>query len=243
MICYSKRAFLYCSLSTLRDGKFHKNLLCSSLVQWHVRGWLGGPFQSHAKRGCEVECRSVESASSCKPGLTLTTAAYAQPEPRSKNLLFEIHLLSSSCYTTFPLELNYLRSTIHWSSSQASCIMTTRFEYQQLCQSTCDIRLIKILPRNGTGKLKNILACHLFHTSLRGDSKFIALSYVWGDPKDSRIIIIEKKPVRVTQNLYDAMMALRPPKEPIVIWIDALCIYSSRSSIKGSRNQQPFIQH
>ena len=27
------------------------------------------------------------------------------------------------------------------------------------------------------------------------------------------------------------------------LWIDALCIYSSRSGIKGSRNQQPFIQH
>ncbi|KAF2797011.1 hypothetical protein K505DRAFT_399825 [Melanomma pulvis-pyrius CBS 109.77] len=36
------------------------------------------------------------------------------------------------------------------------------------------------------------------------------------------MILLEDNPVRVTRNLYDAIMALRPLKEPLVIWIDSL---------------------
>lgn len=95
--------------------------------------------------------------------------------------------------------------------------MTYRYKYQPLCQSTSDIRLLRFLPGDGNDNLKNIPACHIFYTSLYGDPKFVALSYVWGDTKDSRIILVEKYPVRVTRNLYNAMMALRPLKEPIII--------------------------
>jgi hypothetical protein len=102
--------------------------------------------------------------------------------------------------------------------------MTNGYEYQPLSQSTKDIRLLRFLPRNGNDKLKYIPACGIRHTSLRKDPKFVALSYVWGDAKHERMILLENHPVRVTKNLYDAMMALRPLEEPIIIWIDSLCI-------------------
>jgi hypothetical protein len=111
--------------------------------------------------------------------------------------------------------------------------MTTQYEYQPICRSTSDIRLLKLLPRDSNDKLKNIPACHIFHTSLHKRPKFAALSYVWGDTKDSRIILVENCPVRVTRNLYDAMMALRPIKESIVIWIDSLCINQSDNKEKS----------
>ncbi|KAF2804944.1 HET-domain-containing protein, partial [Mytilinidion resinicola] len=87
-----------------------------------------------------------------------------------------------------------------------------------------DIRLLKLLPRDINAKLKWIPACQIIHTGLDSHPEFVALSYVWGDAKDSRVILVEKHRVRVTKNLYEAMMALRPLKEPILIWIDALCI-------------------
>jgi hypothetical protein len=103
--------------------------------------------------------------------------------------------------------------------------MANRFKYKPLCQSKSDIRLLKLLPNNG--KFKNTPACQIFHTSLNSKSEYVALSYVWGDSKNSRIILVEKYPMRVTTSLYDALMAIRPSKEPLVIWIDFLCINQS----------------
>jgi hypothetical protein len=102
--------------------------------------------------------------------------------------------------------------------------MTTRYEYQPLCQSTGDIRLLKLLPSDSNNNPKNIPVCYISHTSLHEDPKFVALSYAWGDTKDSRMILLENCPVTVTKTLYDAMMTLRPLEVPIVIWIDYLCI-------------------
>jgi hypothetical protein len=109
--------------------------------------------------------------------------------------------------------------------------MPNRFKYKPLCQSTSDIRLLKLLPNNG--KFKNTPACHIFHTSLNSNSGYVALSYVWGDTKSSRIILVEKYPMRVTRSLYDALMAIRPSKEPLVIWIDFLCINQSDTKEKS----------
>jgi hypothetical protein len=102
--------------------------------------------------------------------------------------------------------------------------MTKGYEYRPLNQSTSDIRLLRLLPQDGDDKLKNIPACQIFHASLRKNPEFVALSYVWGDTGDARIILVESRPVKVTTNLYDAMMALRPLGQPIIIWIDFLCI-------------------
>ncbi|KAH8708385.1 hypothetical protein GQ44DRAFT_731581 [Phaeosphaeriaceae sp. PMI808] len=141
-------------------------------------------------------------------------AAYAQPEPKPKKKLFTARLLRLGCYATLSA-LVKLRSITHRLSSQASCVMTTRYEYQPLCQSTGDIRLLKLLPSANNDNLKNIPVCHISHTNLHEDPKFVALSYAWGDTKDSRMILLENCPVTVTKNLYDAIMALRPLEGPI----------------------------
>jgi hypothetical protein len=103
--------------------------------------------------------------------------------------------------------------------------MTNRYRcrYRTLSPSIREIRLLKLLPRDGSEKLKFIPACHIFLAALQEKPKFVALSYVWGDATDSRLILDENSPVLVTKNLYDAMMALRPAREHIVMWIDSLC--------------------
>jgi hypothetical protein len=110
--------------------------------------------------------------------------------------------------------------------------MANRYEYKPLNPSTSDIRLLKLLPNDRNDKLKNIPVCQIFRTSLDRNPKFVALSYVWGDTNSSRIILVETCPMRVTTNLYDALMAIRPSKEPIIIWIDFLCINQSDTGEK-----------
>jgi hypothetical protein len=52
---------------------------------------------------------------------------------------------------------------------------------------------------------------------------YVALSYCWGDPAITRLIIVNDLPVQVTTNLEAALRALRHQKVETV-WIDALCI-------------------
>ncbi|KAF2736266.1 heterokaryon incompatibility protein, partial [Polyplosphaeria fusca] len=111
--------------------------------------------------------------------------------------------------------------------------MAKRYEYQPLCQSTSDIRLLRLLPSNGNHTLKNIPSCEIFHTSLQAAPGFEALSYAWGDASDKRIILLGNCSVRVTSNLFNAIMALRPLKEPSIIWIDSLCINQSDTNEKS----------
>lgn len=102
--------------------------------------------------------------------------------------------------------------------------MTNQYRYRILSSSTREIRLLKLLPREGNEKLKLIPTCHIFHATLHEKPEFVALSYVWGDATDLRLILVDNFPVQVTKNLYDAMMALRPAREHIMMWIDFLCI-------------------
>jgi Heterokaryon incompatibility protein (HET) len=55
-------------------------------------------------------------------------------------------------------------------------------------------------------------------------SDYSALSYCWGDEKIKQEILVRGVPVLVTRNFSLAVKHLRPFKEPLDIWIDALCI-------------------
>jgi hypothetical protein len=100
--------------------------------------------------------------------------------------------------------------------------MIGRFEYQKLCQSRREIRLLELLPsKHHLSKFRP--ACRVYHTSLGSSPPFLALSYVWGHENNKRVILVNKRPFRVTRNLYDAMMSLRE-SESITLWIDAICI-------------------
>ncbi|TAQ88809.1 hypothetical protein B7494_g2866 [Chlorociboria aeruginascens] len=87
-------------------------------------------------------------------------------------------------------------------------VNTSQYEYQKLDRSKREVRLLKLLPKDGNEKLKLIPACHLFHATLHEKPKFVALSYVWGATTNLRVILVDNTPFRVTQNLYDAMMVL-----------------------------------
>ena len=54
--------------------------------------------------------------------------------------------------------------------------------------------------------------------------RYTALSYVWGDPSDKVPFVLDNYRLLITRNLALALQALQLDDEPLVLWIDALCI-------------------
>ena len=104
--------------------------------------------------------------------------------------------------------------------------------------SGSEIRLLMIAP---AGSVNQPVKCQLRRFVLHEAPAYEALSYVWGDPAAKTKIICNRDLFMTTLNLFQALARLRLPNAIRTIWADAICIYSSRSGIKGSRNQQPLI--
>jgi hypothetical protein len=85
------------------------------------------------------------------------------------------------------------------------------------------IRLIRLLP----GAWMDPIQCELFEGD-HGETKYEALSYVWGSQNVTRPIFLNRKEFRVTFNLEGALRNLREQfkndDNAKVFWIDALCI-------------------
>ena len=106
------------------------------------------------------------------------------------------------------------------------------FEYQSLARSKREIRLLELFPRSH--KLSKIRpTCRVFTRSLDDNPPFLALSYVWGDANDTRVILVNRQPFKVTRNLYDALMSIAEDDDSIIVWIDAICINQSDDEEKG----------
>lgn len=53
---------------------------------------------------------------------------------------------------------------------------------------------------------------------------FEALSYVWGDPSPTAVILVNGVPFPIRANLFAALHRLRRPDKARVLWVDAGCI-------------------
>jgi hypothetical protein len=63
------------------------------------------------------------------------------------------------------------------------------------------------------------------------------LSYVWGNPIPASVIFVGEQRIDVTPNLYAALLRLRDPSFPRIIWIDAICIDQKNDEEKGHQIQ------
>ena len=68
------------------------------------------------------------------------------------------------------------------------------------------------------------LECRLEHANLGRSRPYEALSYVWGEPKFTRELILDGRSIHVTPNLETALRHLRLSHEERVLWIDAICV-------------------
>ncbi|KAH0537545.1 hypothetical protein FGG08_005680 [Glutinoglossum americanum] len=94
------------------------------------------------------------------------------------------------------------------------------YKYSRLNYLEREFRLVELLPGDGPDEVR----CRLFTASLNNSPVFEALSYAWGDPKDTRSIHVNDQNRAVTINLYSALLRIRGKSQSRVIWVDALCI-------------------
>ena len=99
------------------------------------------------------------------------------------------------------------------------------FSHKPLEDSRSWVRLLTILPGQGTSRLEGLLENVPLQT--KGSIHYEALSYYWGRSsslEDICYLYIEQRPLPVCTNVYDAMMQLRTKDKPRILWIDAVCI-------------------
>lgn len=109
---------------------------------------------------------------------------------------------------------------------------TPRSIYQALLTPD-SIRLLKI-EHNAKG-LPCYLSVHSVVPKNRSFQRYNALSYVWGTPRDTKMIYINEAPAMVRSNLYSALLEISHDNIQSFLWIDAICI--DQENIK-ERNAQ-----
>ncbi|KAF2722182.1 HET-domain-containing protein, partial [Polychaeton citri CBS 116435] len=72
-------------------------------------------------------------------------------------------------------------------------------------------------------------------TDAVSDKGYDALSYTWGDAKDTKCVWVDRRFVRVTRNLYIFLRELRKPNEDLRLWADALCINQKDDDEKSAQ--------
>jgi len=94
------------------------------------------------------------------------------------------------------------------------------FEYPSACVGR-RIRLLKLLHASDTDQLSFFLEEADLDSS---EIDFIAISYVWGDPHDTKMVICNGKAINITRSLYSALWQWRDQGCRAHIWADAICI-------------------
>ena len=99
-----------------------------------------------------------------------------------------------------------------------------------------EIRLIRF----GPGRWDDPIGCDLVYVLLDDRPKYVALSYVWGDPTETQPISLNGKAFNITSNLFSGLRRLREivsatdqntaatfltdKLENFYLWVDAVCI-------------------
>ncbi|KAE8451708.1 hypothetical protein EG329_003165 [Mollisiaceae sp. DMI_Dod_QoI] len=113
------------------------------------------------------------------------------------------------------------------------------YESLQRAPETEQFRLITLLPDRFNGPID----CLLKRVKLVpfNDPAYIsyeALSYVWGDPQDRLSYLhLNGALITVGYNLSQALIHLRRPDVPRVLWVDALCIDQNNIEERGHQVQ------
>jgi hypothetical protein len=103
------------------------------------------------------------------------------------------------------------------------------------------IRLIKLLPADVNAPLR----CHVFTAPPTSLPKYKAISYVWGEQTKSASLAVRTTSLNfseffITPSLEVAMKEFRQELEPVVLWIDQICI---NQDDLAERNAQVLLMH
>jgi Heterokaryon incompatibility protein (HET) len=108
------------------------------------------------------------------------------------------------------------------------------YAYKPLVGGPGLIRLLTILPRDDDDEIK----CELSPCRLDESLVYNALSYVWGNTKVCKRILLDGCSFPVTTNLYAGLYRLRDRVQPRVFWIDAICIDQENDEERSEQVRQ-----
>ncbi|KAI5456036.1 heterokaryon incompatibility protein-domain-containing protein [Mariannaea sp. PMI_226] len=108
------------------------------------------------------------------------------------------------------------------------------FAYRPLKRENRGIRLVRLVPasRKPPGTQSNIFLT-IDHTSLNDGTSFLAMSYVWGEIKDTITISVNGEPFLIGRNLHLLLEQLRADNVGSWIWVDSICIDQSNNEEKS----------
>lgn len=95
------------------------------------------------------------------------------------------------------------------------------------------IRLLHLHPISANPA--ELRGCLKFH-KLSDPLGYEAISYAWGEfPEFNQVIVLDGKVLKITDNLYAALMALYRPDRVRVLWADAICINQADTTEKAQQ--------
>jgi hypothetical protein len=97
------------------------------------------------------------------------------------------------------------------------------------------LRLLHLKP----GSSHDVINCTLESTTFLARPTFDALSYAWGDGKESERIWVNGAVVEITESLWNALYQIRHTNEVRTLWVDALCI--DQSNLEEKSRQVPLM--
>ena len=129
-----------------------------------------------------------------------------------------------------------------WKMNPKSDIFRAQFKYSSSLRSR-EIRLLDL----EWGRLNQSIRFSLRTYPLDSTPDYIALSYTWGDPKDTVPVLCDGKTMNVTRNLDEALRQLRESRKALTkeasrehsfnqllfFWVDAVCINQEDSEEKA----------
>ncbi|KAF5004411.1 hypothetical protein FDECE_9087 [Fusarium decemcellulare] len=126
------------------------------------------------------------------------------------------------------LKLTFESTEGQASSNEAAKQDNSRHYKRQL--QVDEIRLLVVKP----GLFGERISAKFLYTNLGEKPEFEALSYCWGDaPEEAEILMSSEKgdvdatPFRVKSSLAAALQRLRYETKPLIVWVDAVCIYQN----------------
>jgi Heterokaryon incompatibility protein (HET) len=82
------------------------------------------------------------------------------------------------------------------------------------------IRIMELIP----GTPDEVIRVSLHHRKVSESPSYEAISYAWGKPVRERPIICEGGVLKITTNMLILLKRLRSLSDPLILWIDAICI-------------------
>lgn len=172
-----------------------------------------------------------------KPNNTLPAFEYL----KSALLLIALMVVPGALFVYIPIGMDIVRQSKmenrviareQWISIKRLLAAETATKrpaeiYSSLLQN--EFRVLVLEP----GAREEQIFCRLIVCRTSDDLPYEALSYVWGSSTATKAIRCNGQDFAVTENLHDALLRLRHPRQARLLWVDAVCINQGNTTERG----------